>query len=197
MELALLDIWSFGKVHKIRKPALSVAASTSMAVIPKNVVTPSNVPVITGNVPKTVPCSIPVKRIRNTKRQVKKDTSSKDVSTKRTSRSMSYDMHPHPLPKKVTQRTSGRKRVNVDYSQFDVTSDDTPSPKKKKRTVDLKRKPSAAQIAADKFKTKPANTPRPLRARSTTRVLVMTTVAPNVQISAIASTSCTITTPAT
>ena len=106
-------------------------------------------------------------------------------------------MRPHPPPKKVTQRTSGRKRVVVDYSQFDVTSDDTPSPTKKKRTVDLKRKPSAARIAADKFKTKPSNTPRPLRKRNTARVLVMTTAGPSVGTSATADTSRTITIPAT
>ena len=197
LELVLLDIWSFGEVHKIRKPDLSAVASTSNAVIPGNVVTTSSVPVITENVPKTVPCSIPVKRIRNTKSLAKKDTSSKEVSTKRISHSVSYDMHPRPPPKKVTQRTSGRKRVIVDYSQFDVTSDDTPSPTKKKRTVDLKRKPSAARIAAEKFKTKPANTLRPLRKQNTTRVPVTTTIAPKVQTSASSSTSRTITTPAT
>ena len=189
MELVLLDIWSFGEIHKIRKPELTSVASTGTVVIPKNVATTSNVPVTTGNVPKTIPCSVPVKRIRKTKNQIK-DTGSNDVSTTSTSRRLSYDMHPRPSPKKVTQRTSGRKRVKVDYSQFDVTSDDTPSPTKKKRTVDLKRKLSAAQIAADKFKTKPANTPRPLRKQSTTSVPVTTTLV-------TASTSRTITTPAT
>ena len=61
----------------------------------------------------------------------------------RTSCSSTYDMRTHPILKKVTQRTSGRKRTKVDYSQFDVAMDDPPSPPKKKCTVDLKRKPSA------------------------------------------------------
>ena len=197
MELVLLDIWSFGEVHKIRKPEITTVATTTTVVIPKNVVTASNVPVITGNVLKTVPCSVSVKRIRNTKDQVNKVSSSKDGSTKRTSHSSSYNMCTLPPPKKVTQCTSGRKRVKVDYSQFDDTSDDAPSPTKKKRTVDLKRKPSATWIAAEKFRTKPANTPRSLRKRSTASAPITTTAAPSKQTTATACTSRTLTTPAT
>ena len=63
MELVLLDIWLFGEVHKIRKPMITATASTTMVVIPKNVVTPSNETVITGNALKTLPCSVSVKRI--------------------------------------------------------------------------------------------------------------------------------------
>ena len=133
MELVLLDIWSFGEVHKIRKPMITATVSTTTVVIPKNVVTPSNVSVITGNALKTVPCSVSVKKIQ----------SSAAKPAKRTSCSSAYDMHTRPTPKKVTQHTSGRKRTKVDYSQFDVAKDDPPSPPKKKRTVDLKRKPSA------------------------------------------------------
>ena len=114
MELVLLDIWSFGEIHKIRKPEITTVASTGTVIIPKNVATTSNVPVINGNVLKTVPCSVPVKRKRKTKNQVKKDTGSKDVSTTSISGSLSYDLRPRPPPKKVTQRTSGRKRVKVD-----------------------------------------------------------------------------------
>ena len=66
IELVLLDIWSFGEVHKIRKPVITATATTTTAIIPKNVVTALNVPVITENVLKTVPCSVPVKRITNT-----------------------------------------------------------------------------------------------------------------------------------
>ena len=100
-------------------------------------------------------------------------------------------------PKKVTQCTSGRKRTKVDYSQFDFAPDDPPSPPKKKHTVDLKRKPSATRIAAGKFKNKPSNTPRPVRHRSSVSVpATMTVTVPKVT-SAIASTSHTLTTPAT
>ena len=144
IELVLLDIWLFGEVHKIRKPTITATASTTTVVIPKNVVIPLNIPVITGNALKTLPCSVSVKRI----------ASSTAKSAKRTSCSSTYDMHTCPIPKKVTQCTSGRKCTKVDYSRFDNAMDDPPSPPKKKRTVDLKRKPSATQIAARNFKNK-------------------------------------------
>ena len=188
MELVLLDIWSFGEVHKIRKPTITATATTKTVIIPKNVATPSNVSVITGNALKTVPCSVPVKRI----------LSSANKPTKRTTCSSAYDMRTHPTPKKRTQRTSGRKRTKVDYSQFDLTTDDPPSPpKKKKRTVDLKRKPSATRIAAGKYKNKPSNTPRPVRQRSSVNAPATMTVTAPKETSAIASTSHTLTTPAT
>ena len=53
----------------------------------------------------------------------------------------------------------------MDYSQYNVT-DDPPSPRKKKRKVDLKRRPSANRLAAEKYKTKPLNLPRPVRRRN-------------------------------
>ena len=97
-------------------------------------------------------------------------------------------MRNRPPPKKVTQRTSGRRRTKVDYTQYELP-DDPPTPPKRKRKVDLKRKPSATRMAAEKYKTKSANTPRPIR----------TPVSGPVTTSgeAVASTSRTITTPAT
>ena len=187
MELVLLDIWSFGKVHKIRKPTITATVSTTMVVIPENVVTPSNISVITGNALKTVPCSVSVKKI----------TSSAAKPAKRTTCSSAYDMCTRPTPKKVTHCTSGRKHAKVDYSQFDVATDDPPSPPKKKRTVDLKRKPSATRIAVGKFKNKPSNTPRPVRQRSSVSAPAMTTATTPQVSSAIASTTRTLTTPAT
>ena len=193
LELVLLDIWSFGEVRKIRKPKIVVTSTVTTPVIPKNVAPASDGTVITGNVPKTVPCSIAVKRISNPA----KKPSRKGKSTAATFNSSLYDMRPRPAPKKVTQRTSGRKRTAVDYSQFDVTSDDPPSPPKKKRSVDLKRRPSALRIAAEKFKTKPSNTPRPTRTRSTASTPATTPVAVTLQCDTIVSTSRTLTTPAT
>ena len=187
MELVLLDIWLFGEVQKIRKPTITATASTTTVVIPKNAITPLNISVITGNALKTTPCSVSVKRI----------ASSAAKPTKRTTCSPAYDMHTHPTPKKVTQCTSGRKRVKVDYSQFDVATDDPPSPPKKKHTVNLKRKPSATRIAAGKYKTKPSNTSRPVRQRSSVGALAVTTVTTPKVSSAIASTTRTFTTPAT
>ena len=82
-------------------------------------------------------------------------------------------------------------------SQFDVATDDPPSPPKKKHTVDLKRKLSATRIAAGKYKNKPSNTPRPVRQRSSVSAPVATTVTTPKVSSAIASTTRTLTTPAT
>ena len=76
-----------------------------------------------------------------------------------------YVMRAQPPPKKVTHWTSGRKRQQVDYTQF-VTSTDPPSLPKKCRKVDLKRRPSRTWIAAEKYKTKPLGGPRPVRNRS-------------------------------
>ena len=106
MELVLLHIWSFGKVQKIRKPTITATASTTTVVIPKNAVTPSNVFVITGNALKTTPCMVSVKRIAN----------STAKPAKRTTCSSAYDMRTCPTPKKVTQRTSCRKRAKVDFT---------------------------------------------------------------------------------
>ena len=47
-----------------------------------------------------------------------------------------------------------------------VTSTDPPSPPKKCRKVDLKRRPSRTRIAAEKYKTKPLGGPRPVRNKS-------------------------------
>ena len=149
MELILLDRWSFGEVHKIRKPHLTTTTTTMTDVITENVVATGTMkPVITGNVQHTVPCSVTVKRI----------TSNTTTPSKSVLGRSSYDMHNRPPPKKVTQRTSGRKHTKVDYSQYEL-ADDPPTPLKRKRTVDLKRKPSASCIAAEKYKTKHANTP--------------------------------------
>ena len=188
MELVLLDIWSFGEVHKIRKPTITATATTTSGRYTKKC--GYHLERVCYNwecTLKTVPCSVPLKRI----------VSSADRPTKRTTCSSAYDMRTHPSPKKVTQRTSGRKRAKVDYSQFDLTTDDPPSPPKKKRTVDLKRKPSATRIAAEKFKNKPSNTPRLVRQRSSASAPATTTVTAPKQTSAIIRTSHTLTTPAT
>ena len=53
------------------------------------------------------------------------------------------------------------KRPQVDYTQFD-TSTEPPSLRKKHRKVDLKRRPSRRCMAAEKYKTKPLGGPRPV-----------------------------------
>ena len=129
LELVLLDCWSFGEVVKIRRPNLPVTAPP--AVIPKNVQQEKPPVVIPQNVPSINPCKVSIERL----------STSKDAGTSKPStmpKTASYDMRVRPPPKKVTHQTSGRKRSQVDYSQYNVT-DDPPSPPKKRRRVDLKR----------------------------------------------------------
>ena len=63
--------------------------------------------------------------------------------------------------------TSARKRTIIDYKKFlEEYADKPPSPPKKKKEIDLKRKPSKTRIAAgkyscSKFFTKPTHVPRP------------------------------------
>ena len=185
MELVLLDQWSFGEVHKIRKPQLPAITSTKMDVITKNASGMMD-PVITGNVKPTAPCKVRVTRI-----------TSITANPKRCAQGNSgYDMRSRPPPQKVMHHTSGRKRKKVDYSQFDLT-DDPPTPPKRKRMLDLKRKLSAGCIAAEKYKTKPANTPRPVRKPMSVRVPTTTSINTDPHPTAVASTSKTLTTPAT
>ena len=185
MELVLLDQWSFGEVHKIRKPQLPAITSKKTDVITENVSGTMD-PVITGNVTPTAPCKVRVTRI-----------TSITTNPKRCAQGNSgYDMRSRPPPQKVTHRTSGRKRKKVDYSQYDLT-DDPPTPPKRKRKLDLKRKPSAGRIAAEKYKTKPANTPRPVRKPVPVHVPTTTSINTDPHPTAVASTSKTLTTPAT
>ena len=158
LELVLLDCWSFGEVMKIRRP--NIPATPSSAIIPKNVPQDKAPVIIPQNVPVINPCKVTIERL----------PTSKDAGTSRTStmpRAVTYDMRVQPTPKKVTHRTSGRKRPQVDYSQYNVT-DDPPSPPKKKRRVDLKRQPSAGRIAVEKYRTKPLNLPQLVRRRGPT-----------------------------
>ena len=65
-------------------------------------------------------------------------------------------------------RTSSRPRTVINYKQFlEEYADAPPTPPRKKRAIDLKRKPSKQWIAADKFRskfvTKPTHLPRPVR----------------------------------
>ena len=68
-------------------------------------------------------------------------------------------------------RTSARKRTIIDYKKFlEEYADESPLPPKKKKEIDLKRKPSKTRIAAEqyshsKFFTKPTHLPRPVHRR--------------------------------
>ena len=156
LELVLLDCWPFGKVVKIRRPNISVTPSST--VIPKNAQQDKTPAVIPQNVAVINPCEVSIEWL---------PTSSDACTgkTPKTPKATTYDMCVRLPPKKVTHRTSGRKRTQVDYSQYNVT-DDPPSPCKKKRKKDLKRRPSANRLAVEKYKTKPLNLPCPVRRRN-------------------------------
>ena len=154
----LLDCWLFGEVVKIRRP--NILVTLSPAVIPKNVQQEKTPAVIPQNVPVINPCKVSIERL----------PASRDAGTSKTlttPKTVSYDMHVRPPPKKVTHQMPGRKRSQVDYSQYNVT-DNSPSPPKKKRRVDLKRRLSVGRIAVEKYKTKPPNLPRLVRRRKPT-----------------------------
>ena len=73
-----------------------------------------------------------------------------------------------------TPRTSARKRTVIDYKKFlEEFADLPPSPPKRKREVDLKRRPSKSRMAAEKYRksdftTKPSNVPKPVCRRDST-----------------------------
>ena len=62
LELALLDMWSFGEVIKIRKLTVP-AIMTTAGVIPGNAGTRRPDPVVTENVTQAVPCEVPAYNI--------------------------------------------------------------------------------------------------------------------------------------
>ena len=142
LELVLLDCWSFGEVVKIRRPNPPPTLATP--VVPQNVHQDNDPGVIPQNVSLVSPCRVSIEWLPTPKNI--------------TSKTATYEMHTRPPPKKVTHCTSGRKRVQVDYSQYEIDND-PPSPLKKRKKVDLKRRPSAGRIAAEKYKTKPLNLP--------------------------------------
>ena len=102
-------------------------------------------------------------------------------------------------PDSPTLRTSARKRTVIDYKKFlEEFADLPPSPPKRKREVDLKRRPSKSRMAADKYRktnfgTKPSNVPKPVcRGNKTPKATPSTDTDKNVL-----STQGTITRPAT
>ena len=156
LELVLLDCWSFGEVVKIRRPNIPVTLPAP--VIPMNAQQNKVTDIIPQNVLIISPCKVSIERL-----PAPKDTGASKGCT--TPKVTSYEMRVRPPPKKLTHCTSGRKRVCVDYSQYNT--DDPPPPRKRKR-VDRKRRPSAGRIAAEKYKTKPCNLPQPVRSKAST-----------------------------
>ena len=180
IELVLLHCWLFGKVLKIHQTVLpnipkntqsvpdtdhpSCTASSKSESNSENLVIPRKANsqiVIPGNVAddhvpgKIMWCTVSIEclgdpMVRNVMEPTIKP--SQDVSM--TDSKHGYAMRSQPPPKKVTHHTSGRKMPQIDYTQFD-TGAEPPSPPKKHRKVDLKRRPSRSRTAAEKYKTKP------------------------------------------
>ena len=94
-------------------------------------------------------------------RNAKEATNKSSQDVKLTDSKHGYVKRSRLPPKKVTHWTSGQKRPQVDYTQFD-TNTEPHSPPKKRRKVDLKRRPSRTCMAAEKYKTKPLAGPRPV-----------------------------------
>ena len=104
--------------------------------------TTSTADVIPGNVPNVIPGNVTRKRTRSTK----------------------------TVQRKMTQRTSTRKRPIIDYSKLGDT-DDIPSPNRKKRKVNLLRGPSKTVLEAHKKRKKMS----PLGASQSKPILATTT----------------------
>ena len=188
IELVLLHCWSFGEVLKIRRPMLPSKSNDNKTssennqanekvrnpddntqVIPWNTDPHSVIPVNAADSSannKLMCCTVSVERLsEHTSTNVKEQTSKSADPSVSASKS-GYSMRVCQTLKKVTHCTSGHKRPVVDYSQYD-TSTDPPSPPKRHRKVDLKRRPSKTRIAAEKYKTKPLGGPRPVRRKDT------------------------------
>ena len=92
------------------------------------------------------------------------------------SQNKQYSNNPTPSADSVlpTTRTSARKRMVINYKDFlEEFADLPPSPPKRKREVDLKRRPSKSRMAAEKYRksdfaTKPLNVPKPVRRKVST-----------------------------
>ena len=114
-------------------------------------------------------CTIPL--VRCDFDTIKTAVESRDEGTKREDDQNPNNAPPRVDPGSPTIRTSTRKRTVIDYKNFlEEFADQPPSPPKRKRGIDLKRKPSKSRIAADKYRktdfvTKPSNVPKPVRMR--------------------------------
>ena len=183
IELVLLHCWSFGEVLKIRRPLLLSKPSDKKTTFDtnqvKDKVTKSNdsarvipwntdpQPVIPVNVSNRAAknqltrCTVSVERLSEHTSTTVNESTSRSADPSASVSKAGFSMRVCQTPKKVTHRTSGCKQPAVDFTQYD-TSTDPPSPPKRHRKVDLKRRPSKTCMAAEKYKTKPLGGPRPV-----------------------------------
>ena len=117
-------------------------------------------------------CMIPL--VRCDFDTIKTAVESRDDGTKCEDNQNPNNLPPRVYPGSPTLRTTARKHTVIDYKKFlEEFADLPPSPPKRKREIDLKRKPSKSRIAADKYRktdfvTKPSNVPKPVCRRDRT-----------------------------
>ena len=144
-------------------------------------------------------CTIPL--VRCDFDTIKTAVESRDERAEQDNSQNPYNPPPSADPGSPTPRTSTRKRTVIDYKKFlEEFADLSPSPPKRKREVDLKRRPSKSRMAADKYRktdfvTKPSNVPKPVCRRDRTwKITPSTSTDTNRDVSRIQET---ITKPAT
>ena len=114
-------------------------------------------------------CTIPL--VRCDFDRIKTAVESRDERAEHDNSQNPNNPPPSVDPGSPTLRTSASKRTVIDYKKFlEEFADLPPSPPKRKREVDLKRRPSKSRMAADKYRktdfvTKPSNVPKPVRRR--------------------------------
>ena len=120
-------------------------------------------------------CTIPL--VRCDFDTIKTTVESRDERAEYDNSQNNHDSNNPPLSVDLvspTLRTSAHKRTVIDYKKFlEEFADLPPSPPKRKREVDLKRRPSKSRMAAEKYRktdfvTKPTNVPKPVRRRDRT-----------------------------
>ena len=132
LELVFLKCWAFGEVKKIRGPVRTILTNVEESDSTRSSKADKSSGVVS---PKVIPGSVESSNIIPGNARCKSTRAAKQTI---------------PLPKKkVTQRTSTRKRPAVDYSKLDDGSD-IPSPPHKRCKPNLLKKPSKTVLAAHK-----------------------------------------------
>ena len=160
LELVFLKCWAFGEVKQIR----------GLASIPKNRKTSSKGSAEAEPIPDVIPGNVDADNVIPHNVPAKSDHVMRKPLI--------------PTTKKVTQRTSTRKQQNIDYSKFDVRTDE-PSPLRKHRQVNLLHKPSKTVLAAHKKR----KMKLPLSTRKLTTTTVQNDLVPVPQTDPVPSTS--------
>ena len=180
LELVFVREWVFGEVKQIRKPLTprvpkpkpldtpdtpNIEENQSQQDIGTAATPSETLAVITENASTTFAATTKECNVRLVKLQTKTPAPATATNT-----NMAYNMCARPPKSETFHRTSERPHTKVDYSKFMAGNEDDTSPPCKKRTVDLKRKPSSSRIASQNYYTKPPSTPRPVRRPQTATI---------------------------